>query len=140
MKKILFSIAVALLVLVAPAHAQSGLVALPAATQHAVTLSWVNACPATQNCTFSVYKATGTCPATGAVAWTLIATTAPDATSYVDLAVTPGDEYSYVLYANGSYTPPGGNPIAETAGPSNCTTATVPNGPSLPTGVSATAQ
>jgi hypothetical protein len=120
------------------AKAQASLVAIPAATQHKVTLGWTNNCSATVTCSFQVYRAAGTCPAAGAVAWLELNITAANAESYVDLAVTQGSQYSYQTVAQAPVTVNGTQQL-QIAGPSNCVTVTVPNGPSPATGATVTA-
>jgi hypothetical protein len=122
------------------AKAQASLVAIPSATQHKTTLNWTNNCTAASSvtCSFQVYRAAGTCPAAGAIAWLQLNVTAANAESYVDLAVTQGAQYSYQVVAQATITV-NGTPQLQIAGPSNCVTVTIPNGPSPATGATATA-
>jgi hypothetical protein len=104
------------------AFSQTG--TLPPATPSSATVPWTlpSNCTAATTCQFQVYRITGVCPATlaGSTGWTLIATTASQATSYVDTAVTGGTTYSYDIEA----VPTGSTLIL--SGPSNCSTGTTP--------------
>jgi hypothetical protein len=114
------------------------LVAIPSATQHKASLTWTNTCSGTVTCSFQVYRAAGTCPASGAVAWLQLNVTAANAVAYDDLAVTQGTQYSYQVVAQA---PVIVNGVTQTqiSGPSNCVTVTIPNGPSPATGATVTA-
>ena len=87
------------------AFGQSG--TLPAATPVSATVPWTlpSNCTATTSCQFQVYRCAGSCT-TASTGWTLLATTAAQATSYKDTTVTGGTQYSYDVEAvpNGSTT------------------------------------
>lgn len=121
------------------AQAQAAtLVAIPSATQHKASLSWTNTCSSTVTCSFQVYRAAGTCPAAGAVAWQQLNITSANATSYDDLAVIQATQYSYQVVAQAPVVV-NGVTQTQTAGPSNCITVTIPNGPSPATGATVSA-
>ncbi len=132
MRKIFFPLVVALVVAVG-CHGQ-----VPAATQHSVTLSWTapsagsawGGCTTALPCVYAVYRCAGTatsCPAppTSSTSWAEITTptTRPSGTTYVDTAVTGGTAYTYVVETVQAST---------NSGPSNTTTANVPQTPVAP--------
>ena len=106
---------------------------VPPASVHSVTLTWTaptssstwSGCTTTAPCVYAVYRCVGTastCPSvpTSSTSWTEITTpaTRPSATTYVDLNVTAADTYTYVVETVQA---------SVNSGPSNTTTATVPN-------------
>lgn len=109
-------------------HAQTG--TLPVATPTSATIPFTlgSNCTTTQTCQVQVYRNTGTCPATlaGSTGWTLLATTAAQATSYTDNTVVGGTQYSYDVEA----VPTGSTTVF--SGPSNCVSATIPFTPVAP--------
>lgn len=128
MKKIVFACA-ALVMMIAALSVQAQTTALPAATQHQVSLSWTNACSSSLTCTFNVYRCAGsasTCTATS-TNWQLMNSSSISATAYSDAAVTTGSTYSYEVYAVATV-----NGTLETSSPSNEVTVTVPLGPAPP--------
>lgn len=131
MKRVFLGLILTLaLALPAASHAQT-LVALPTPTVHGSQVSWQNTCPTTMNCEFGIYRASSaTCPAQGAVAWTLLNTTAANATSYQDLTAAQGSTYQYVVVVQATI-----NGTLEYSAPSNCAGDTIPNGPSPATGL-----
>jgi len=66
-----------------------------------LTWSFDSTCTATSPCLVQVYRLTGSCPATliGSTGWTLITTTAQQATTAEDNTISDGVSYSYVLYS-----------------------------------------
>jgi hypothetical protein len=93
-------------------HAQTTV--LPSATPTSATIPWSipSNCTATNPCQFQVYRCNGSCIATS-TAWTLIATTSAQATSYKDTTVAGGTLYTYDVEA----VPNGSNSVF--SGPSN---------------------
>ena len=109
---------------------------VPPATPHQVTLTWQapsssstwSGCTTAAPCAYAVYRCTGTATACGTLsstAWAELttATTRPSGTSYVDATVAGGTSYTYAVETvQGS----------DNSGPSNTTTATVPQTPAAP--------
>ncbi len=130
MKKI-FAATILALAAVACAHPQ-----VPPATTHAVDLTWTAAaasstwtgCSTSVPCVYAVYRCAGTASACGTLsstAWAEVTTVAtrPSGVSYQDLTVSGGTTYSYAVETvQGS----------ENSGPSNVTTAAVPETPTAP--------
>lgn len=106
--------------------------ALPTPTTHSVALSLTNNCTNGVTCQFNYYRCTGTIAicSLGSQFWQLINAT-PTGTSTTDTTVTAGTTYAYVAYAVAG---------TQTSGPSNEVAATIPLGPSAPTGLSGVAQ
>ncbi len=130
MKKI-FAATILALAAIACAHPQ-----VPPATTHAVNLTWTapsststwGGCTTTAPCVYAVYRCTGTttvCGTLSSTAWTEVTTasTRPSGVSYQDLTISGGTTYSYTVETVQ------GN---ENSGPSNVTTATVPQTPVAP--------
>jgi hypothetical protein len=95
-----------------------------ASAQHSVTLNWIASADSTTTTpgTVSVFRATGTCPASGigTLTYTTLTSTAPAGGPYTDTAVTVGSAYCYYITATiGS----------ATSGPSNTVGAVIPVGP-----------
>lgn len=119
-----------LILLAVPASAAT----LPSATPVTATVPWSlpSNCTATTTCQFQVYRCQGnstTCT-TASNNWTLLATTAAQATSYTDSSVTGATQYSYDVEA----VPTGSSTIF--SGPSNVgqvTTLFTPTAPVLGT-------
>ncbi len=117
--------------LLAGCHAQ-----VPPATTHAVDLTWTApaatstwaGCSTSAPCVYAVYRCAGSATACGTLsstAWAEITTAAtrPSGVTYQDTGVSGGTTYSYVVETvQGS----------ENSGPSNVTTATVPQTPTAP--------
>lgn len=103
-----------------------------AQAQHKVTLSWTASTDSTSSNpgTVSVYRATGTCPASGigTLTYTTLTATAPAGGPYADSTVTAGT-YCYYVTATIS---------GATSGPSNTVTAVVPT--AAPSGLTAVSQ
>ena len=110
---------------------------VPPATAHKVTLTWQapvagstwSGCTTTAPCVYAVYRCTGDSTACGTLsstAWTEITTTTtrPSGTSYVDTVVTGGTTYTYAVETVQG---------TDNSGPSNTTTATIPQTPGSPT-------
>lgn len=130
-----FLVLLASLALAISANAQAATVTPPAATSHQVTLIWTSTCPQAMNCSFIPYRIGGTCPANLlSPGWTQLPTTAVNTGTAIDTSVTAATQYSYFVESVAMI-----NGTPQNSGPSNCTTVTVPNGPSLATGTSATA-
>lgn len=87
---------------------------LPVVTPTSATVPWSlpSNCTAATTCQFQIYRCTGTCTASDST-WTLIATTAAQATSYKDTTVTGGTQYTYDVEA----VPTGSSTVF--SGPSN---------------------
>ena len=109
-------------------------VALPSATAPSVTIPWSlpSNCTAANSCPINVYRIQAICPTTlaGSTGWTLVATTAAQATSYKDTTVASSTLYSYDVEA----VPTGSTGVY--SGPSNCvsiTTLFTPNPPVIGT-------
>jgi hypothetical protein len=142
MRKILLSL-FALASFAVPAAAQTNLQALPAPTQHAINLTWTNACPSGVTCTFDAYRCAGAvaaCPDVtvgGSAIWLKLNSTPVSGTAFQDSTVSQvgGTVYSYVVYADATV-----SGTAEMAGPSNEVAATIPLGPVAPAALTATAQ
>ena len=102
----------------------AALSARAANAQHSVTLNWIASTDSTTTTpgTVSVFRATGTCPASGigTLTYTTLTSTAPAGGPYTDTAVTVGSAYCYYITATiGS----------ATSGPSNTVGAVIPVGP-----------
>ena len=109
---------------------------VPPATSHSVSLSWGapassgtwSGCTPTAPCVYSVWRCAGSATACGTLsstAWAEVttSTTRPSATSYVDSTVAAGISYTYAVETvQGS----------DNSGPSNTTTANVPQTPVAP--------
>lgn len=130
MRRIIFPLVLAVAAAVG-CHGQ-----LPPATQHSVTLTWSapvgtftwGGCTTASPCVYAVYRCAGTASACGTLsstAWAEVTTAAtrPSGVSYQDLTVSGGTTYSYAVETVQ------GN---ENSGPSNVTTATVPQTPVAP--------
>lgn len=74
-----------------------------AQTTYSVTLNWAASTSSTPAApgTVTVYRATGTCPASGlgTLTYTALTTTAPDAGPYTDATVASGSTYCYYAEA-----------------------------------------
>lgn len=129
MKKL--SILILALAAILPGCAQ-----VPPATTHSVTLTWSapassstwTGCTTTAPCVYAVYRCTGsatTCGTLSSTAWSEIttATTRPSGTTYADTAVTGGGVFTYAVETVQGL---------DNSGPSNTTTATVPETPVAP--------
>lgn len=124
----IFGCALFLIGLCAGCHAQ-----VPQ-TAWQVNLSWTApaACTAAAPCTYPVSRAlpaAGGCPAATGTAYTLVGTSAAQATSYPDTTVAAGAQYCYV-----AQTSQGG----AVGAPSAAVLVTVPGNPTAPAAVTAT--
>ena len=130
------------LALSATLHAQTG-ITMTGKSSSKVVLTWTLPTPTTSwagcgtgqpSCTFRPFELPGSCPTPviGSTGWNQLADTGSGATTATDITPLPNasGQASYVVK-----TIQGG--LA--SDPSNCTTVTVPNGPSPATGLGATA-
>lgn len=120
-------------------HAQVSSNGVPAASTYAVNITWTlptGQCAASDTinpCGFNIYRS-----AHGANAYSLVgstsATSAPNATSFLDNTVAANTEYDYQVETTWL---PSGQTVTLNSGPSNTASVTVPNVPTAPV-VSAT--
>lgn len=140
MKRFAFSIFLAVL-LAGCAHGQ-----VPPTTWQA-SITWqlpvatanLTGCTAAQTCVFAVSRAaiaTGAaCPPTNGSGYTLVTTTAAQATSALDSSVASGQSYCYIVQTQ-QVIPPATQ--ASTSAPSNSASVGIPLNPGVPTAPSVT--
>lgn len=96
-------------------------------------------CTAVQTCVFAVSRAAiangAACPPTNGSGYTLVTTTAAQATSALDSSVTSGQSYCYIVQTQ-QVIPPATQ--AATSAPSNSASVAIPLSPGVPTAPSVT--